>query len=106
MSTPSAIDGGLAVLEAATTERVVTLNRLREYTLRHDGEDTTGAADTNTVYLAINGSPPPDSAGGLDRFKLLNGSVVVIGPDVSSLRYKATSGAPTISISAGPIRGR
>ena len=106
MSNPNAVDGGLAVLEAATTERSVALNRYREYTLRHDGEDATGSPNSSTVYLALNQAPSPDAAAGEDRFKLLAGSVVVIGPGVTTLRFRTASGAPTISVSAGPMIGR
>lgn len=104
MGNPTSINGGLAVVEAATAERSVLLDATREYTLAHDGETVAGVADTNTIYLSTDSTVTPAAGSGSGKFKLLAGRSVVVGPHVAVLRFKTASGAPTMSVSpSAPI---
>ncbi len=107
MGNPTRIDGELAVLVAGTTEKSVALNVKREYTLAHDSEDAAGDAATNTIYLATDdGSTVADATAGKNKFKLLAGRSVVIGPDVSAIKFRTAAGAPTFSVSPSPAVNR
>lgn len=96
-------DVALAVLEVTTSEQEVILDPRREYTLSHDGENTSGAEDTNTIYLATEGDVVADANEGEDKYKLKNGRFTTVGPDKTVLKFASASGSPTMSVSAGPV---
>ncbi len=100
---PEAIGSQLAVVAASTAEQSVKLDPAREYSLAHDGQDAQGYEDTATIYLATDaGSVVPNAAEGLNKFKLLAGRAVVVGPHVSVLKFRTAAGAPTFSVSPSP----
>lgn len=88
----------------SNSETSLSLDPTRMYTLAHDREDASHAADANTIYLGFAGVAA-DGANGLNKFKLLDGRVLEIGPGVNIVRYKSAGGAPTMSIAASQSVG-
>lgn len=103
MANPETIAGELAVLVAGTAAASVALDARREYTFAHDGEDANGDSDVNTIYLATAAEATATAAEGLDKFKLLAGRSVVIGPGVGTCHFKVAAGAPTMSVAPSPL---
>lgn len=92
------------VLEATTTEDDIILNADRTYRLFHDGEDTSGTGATDTIYLKFDAAGVDnDESEGDNKFKLMDGREVVIGPGVARLYFqvKSSGGSPTFSIMPG-----
>lgn len=101
MANPTSMIGGVANLAAGTSEQSITLDPQREYSLGHNGVDSAGSADTNTIFLSLGSAVVASYAAGEDKFPLLSGSSVIVGPGVSVIRFKTASGAPTFRIAAG-----
>jgi hypothetical protein len=107
MAEPTTIDGGLHLIAAAATAKSITLNPDREYTIAHNGVDVSANAVTNTIFLGIDAAPAAATyAADENKFALLDGRAVVIGPGVKTLYFIGyDSGIPTFSIAAGPEIG-
>ena len=103
MANPTSVgvdDNYPAVLEVVNTAtRSVTLNSQRSYFLRHLSVDTGGNATTDTIYLAFAAADvDADKSEGADKFALVSGGEVVIGPGVSSLKFETEANDPTMTI--------
>ncbi len=107
MANPYSIDHLPAVIVTSTAQDELFLDERREYTISHDGETNAGAADANTIYIAIRTASDEDdvvatSAEGTNKIKLRDGRSVVVGPSVRAIRHKTAAGAPTFTIIANP----
>ena len=91
------------VLLPSTTEAVTILEPDRPYDFVHDGEDGSGVAATQTIYLSITAAVDADQSAGDDKVKLTNGRTVRIGPGFSQVKYKVASATavPTLSVVPG-----
>ncbi len=92
MANPTSIAGVQAVLVANPAGGNVTIDPLREYTLKHDGEATDGTASTDIIYLSTNLAVDPDGSEGEDKAKLCAGDVIVLGPDRTVIRFQTAAG--------------
>jgi hypothetical protein len=90
------------VLVASTSEGSVILNPDLEYILMHDGEDNTGASDSNTIYLSFSGSVDADASEGSDKAKLIETRSFPVGPGLSLMKFKTAAGGPTFTVIPGP----
>ncbi len=92
MANPTSIAGVQAVLVANPAGGNVTIDPLREYTLKHDGEATDGTASTDIIYLSTDLAVDPDGSEGADKAKLCAGDVIVIGPNRTVIRFATAAG--------------
>jgi len=87
MANPTSIAGVPAVFTVDAAGGLFTVDVDREYTLKHDGENSAGTASTHIIYLSLNTPAPPDGAEGADKAKLCAGDVLVLGPGIDTIRY-------------------
>lgn len=103
MANPTALTGVPAVLEATTTAAQVTLDKAREYTIYHNGLDTSLAAVTTPIIFSFVATVVADGNEGADKAILIDGGApMVIGPGVSVLKFDTSSGSPTMTIIPSP----
>ena len=100
MANPATIgeDGG--VIEATTTEGSVTLDPYYRYAIWHNGRNTSGAADDDTIYFSTSAEVEADPAAGSGRQQLVDGASAPLPLGAAILRFKTATGAPTFSICA------
>ena len=94
------IDTEPSTIETSVTASSISVNPARTYTIAHDNEDAAHALDRSTIYLGFNAAAP-DGTVGINKFKLLAGRAVDIGPGVEVVQYKSAGGAPTFAIAPG-----
>jgi hypothetical protein len=87
MANPTSVAGIPAVITVDAAGGYFAVDVDREYTLKHDGENSAGTASTHIIYISINTPAPPDGVEGADKAKLCAGDVIVIGPGISQIRY-------------------
>lgn len=94
MANPTSMTGGLpGVFTCTDAVAYCTVDPDRVYTFKHDGETVAGAASTDMIYLAFNGTAPdPDSSEGPNKGKLCSGDVLAIGPGITSLGFDMAAG--------------
>jgi hypothetical protein len=87
-------------LVAATTSGICLLDGSRAYSIAHDGVNSAGTSDTNTIYMSTSGSGQVlvNNGPGADLIKLTNGRSIVLGPGVNQINYVCASGGPTFLI--------
>jgi len=95
-----------AVVLASGTEDSVSLERHKRYHLYHDGEDASGNACTQTIYLRCNADTvDADTSEGANKAKLKSGGNLTIGPGVDTLYFKMASEDCTFTIIPTEYRG-
>lgn len=102
MANPTTIDRELCVLLAATIEQSVDLNSAREYTVANLANAEDGSQALTQVYLGTSPGAVLDGAAGADKFVLAPNRVVVVGPGVAALRFRAQSGTTTLGVAPAP----
>jgi len=98
MVNPTELDELPAVLAASTTEQTIALSTQRRYTFLHDGEDVSAAPDSATIYLAYYSTVDADASEGGNKAKLKGDRIIEVGPGISSVRFKTSAGAPTMTV--------
>lgn len=101
----------LAVWETLNSADSTTiLDPLRAYEVTHNGVDTSGSPATDPVTLAVDRTvattPATDTGydGGTNKYILLAGKTLPIGPGVHRVSYRvpAAASAATLSVVATP----
>jgi len=85
----------------STTEVTVTLDPKYTYQVRHTGLDASGTDDANsalTAYLSYATGVTVSLAEEDDKYPLIDGQSVEIGPGITTLYMDAASGADGIII--------
>ena len=100
MANPTALTNRPAVLVASAVESTVNLLGNRAYTFAHDGEDTDGNPDTNTIYLSVSADVDADESEGADKFKLISGRAVDFPKGLTTVKFSTEIGSPTFSVVA------
>ena len=80
----------------ATTEVTVTLNPEYSYHVRHTGVDAAGVDDAQsaiTAFLSYASGVTATPAEEDDKYALLDGQEVIIGPGITTLYIDSTTGA-------------
>jgi hypothetical protein len=88
-----------AVALNSTTEVTVTLDEQFAYAVRHTGVDAGGTDDANsalTAYLSWASGVTVSMAEEDDKYPLMDGQSVEIGPGIAKLYIDAASGADGI----------
>ena len=86
-----------ALIEATTTASSVTLDKSIQYEITHSGLNTSGASTTDAILLATQDSTAALTAG--DGQAILTTAVSVkVGPGVDTLKFDATTNAPTFTV--------
>ena len=106
MANPSTLvsfpqDEPFAIIEATNTEGSVTLEWTRWYRLVHNGVNTSGTADTATIFLSDAATVVTTFAAGSGHAALMDGQETVVGPGLNTLYFKTASGSPTFTIYQG-----
>lgn len=101
------LDYNPALVKVDTTGVTIPLDANKEYLLMHLGVDTQSspAASTATIYYGYGiAGTAVDNTGveGTNKFPLLSGQQTLIGPGVSSLGMRSSSGNVGVSFSVGP----
>ena len=89
------------VVGASTTEGTITLDRDREYTIKHNGLNASGSA-TDPIFFAYDEAVTASWAQDDNKFGLNANELVSIGPGCETLHYKTAAGTPTFSLIPGP----
>ncbi len=92
MANPTSIAGVPAVIVVNPAGGNVTIDPLREYTLKHDGEATDGTASTDIIYLSLALAVDADGSEGADKAKLCAGDVIVLGPGLTTINFATAAG--------------
>ncbi len=92
MANPTSIAGVPACIVVNPAGGNVTIDPLREYTLKHDGEQTDGTASTDIIYLSLALAVDPDGSEGADKAKLCAGDVIVLGPGLTAINFATAAG--------------
>lgn len=101
MANPASIDNLPAVLEVTSTPSSVTLSATRSYTFSHNGVDTSGSADVNAIFCSIVAAVDADFSNEADKFILQSDREVIVGPNVTELKFGTAAGAPTMNCIPG-----
>jgi hypothetical protein len=83
----------------STTEVTVTLDERFAYQVKHTGVDAAGTDDANSAlvaYLSYASGVTVSMAEEDDKYPLMDGQSVEIGPGISTLYIDAASGADAI----------
>lgn len=103
MANPTSIAGIPAVIRVLPAGGSITTDVDREYTLKHDGENVTGAHSTDIIYLSLAAAVVPDGNEGADKAKLCSGDVIVVGPGVTTINFAcAAADEATMTMIPGP----
>lgn len=101
MANPTSVglndDYGPAILEATTTPASVTLDGNKQYLLQHNAQDTSGSAVTDDIMCAVAGATASKTSGA-NKFLLISGTPIFIGPGITTLTIDAAANAPTMSV--------
>lgn len=89
------------VVGASSTEGTLTLDRDREYLVRHNGQNASGSA-TEPIFFAYDEAVTASWAEDNNKIGLNAGETTAVGPGCSTLHYKTASGTPTFTIVPGP----
>lgn len=94
----------MATLKITTVAEVsVIVNPRRKYTIEHNGQNSSGGADTNTVYCSTTAAPDTDASEADDKKMLFDNRAFEVGPGLATLKFKMGAGEVTVGITAtGP----
>jgi len=92
-----------AMVVTDTTGVGITIDQTKNYLVRHTGLDnaSTPAAALGTVYVTLGQSGTAITANGVEggnKFPLLAGESMVVGPNAQTLGFRAASGTPVVSV--------
>lgn len=97
---PSSDDKFGMVALAAATEVPLSLDPRYQYKLLHTGADASGNADANSVKSAwlstLSATITCDKSVEDEKFELLTATNETVGPGISTLYLKSTSGADAV----------
>lgn len=86
-----------AILVTGGSKDSVTLDLNKSYLLSHNGVQADGSTgDTALIQCSVDDTDP-NPAAGTERFLLLDGEPIMIGPGISTLTFKS-GGTPTFSV--------
>lgn len=91
-----------SVIAASTSEGELTLDRDREYLIKHNGLDTSLGAATDPIFFAVDEDVTASGAEDDNKLILAAGEQMPIGPGVSVLHYLMAANSATFSIVPGP----
>lgn len=89
-------------VSASSTEKELTLDPKRQYTLQHTGLND-GGADTNTIYGSESSATVTlDMSDEDDKLAILSGGSYVIGPGIATYYIKSAAGTPVLNVMPSP----
>lgn len=100
MANPDSIGEAGGMLEATTTEDVVTLDPRYRYAVWHNGSSSSGADDEATIYLSTDDAVVADPTPGTSKLALPAGGSFPLKKGAETLRFATAAGAPVFSIGA------
>jgi len=93
-------DGHPVIVATSTTKASLTLNKQKQYSIRHLGVNVSNVADTNTVcYTTDDAGATPTLAAGADKGALTSTTgEAIVGPGLTKLTVISLADIPALIV--------